>query len=248
MDIIQLIRNRARREEIYSNPDYWNSRAKGIHSDSTTMWPNNCLNELYHDETIRIINCFLPESDEDISILDAGCGTGRLSYYLASRGAKVLGLDFSEKLIEIAKRNTNASNPTFKVGSILEINDQDEYNLVVSWGTLCMACKNKEDVNTLFQRLHKAIIPGGAVLLLEPIHQGFLHRVLNMSINDFTDIMMECGFKIESVIEMHYWPARVLLAFVPWPAFITKPIYLIGQWLMQRGKQLGDYKAIYART
>jgi SAM-dependent methyltransferase len=37
-------------------------------------------------------------------VLDAGCGGGTKSAYLIDRGMRVIGIDFSEKLIEIARR------------------------------------------------------------------------------------------------------------------------------------------------
>jgi 2-polyprenyl-3-methyl-5-hydroxy-6-metoxy-1,4-benzoquinol methylase len=37
-------------------------------------------------------------------ILDAGCGGGTISKYLISKGFKVVGIDFSEKMVDIAKR------------------------------------------------------------------------------------------------------------------------------------------------
>ena len=38
----------------------------------------------------------------DLDVLDAGCGTGYLSRQLHQHGARVTGIDFSEKMIEIA--------------------------------------------------------------------------------------------------------------------------------------------------
>jgi len=37
-------------------------------------------------------------------VLDVGCGGGRKSRYLVEKGFRVVGVDFSEKMIEIAKR------------------------------------------------------------------------------------------------------------------------------------------------
>ena len=38
-----------------------------------------------------------------LAVLDAGCGTGYLSRKLHDRGARVTGMDFSERMIEIAR-------------------------------------------------------------------------------------------------------------------------------------------------
>ncbi len=38
------------------------------------------------------------------TVLDAGCGAGTKSKYLQNKGLKVTGIDFSEKMIEIAKK------------------------------------------------------------------------------------------------------------------------------------------------
>ena len=48
----------------------------------------------------------LPRNLEGTRILDAGCGTGVLSRMLDKRGAEVVGVDISEKLIEVAKKRS----------------------------------------------------------------------------------------------------------------------------------------------
>ena len=49
----------------------------------------------------------LPKDLRGARILDAGCGTGVLSRMLDERGAEVVGVDISEKLIEVAKDRSN---------------------------------------------------------------------------------------------------------------------------------------------
>ena len=49
----------------------------------------------------------LPEDLRGARILDAGCGTGVLSRMLDEKGAEVVGVDISEKLIEVAKDRSN---------------------------------------------------------------------------------------------------------------------------------------------
>ena len=47
---------------------------------------------------------------KDKTILDIGCGSGRVSFLLAKEGAKVTGIDYSENMIELAKKYLKTLN------------------------------------------------------------------------------------------------------------------------------------------
>lgn len=49
------------------------------------------------------------------SILDLGCGTGRHDFLLAESGYDVTGVDFSEKMLEIANRQSETSNSKLRI-------------------------------------------------------------------------------------------------------------------------------------
>ncbi len=56
-------------------------------------------------------------------VLDVGCGTGENAIYIASKGSEVVGIDFTQRAIEIAQvksfeRNTDVE---FLVGDVLEL-------------------------------------------------------------------------------------------------------------------------------
>lgn len=51
----------------------------------------------------------LPRSLAGMRVLDAGCGTGQMAVALAERGAKVVAVDISPSLLEIARRRTPAN-------------------------------------------------------------------------------------------------------------------------------------------
>jgi len=243
-----MIYNRLHRDDIYSKADFWDSKAEDLDGKAVSMWPNNHLNEHYHAEQLQTLGEFLP-SMEGKSVLDVGCGIGRLSRYFAENGASVVGVDFSEKAIEIARRQSQGNNPAYRVESIFDMADEARYDMVVCWGVVTVACRNGEELTDAVRRFRRSLRPGGSLVFLEPIHRGFLHRVLNLSLNDFVSILEKDGFDVEKIVNLHFWPMRLALAYVPWPKLLTSPGYHLGQWLMRtvfRGFPVGDYKGILA--
>ena len=67
-------------------------------------------------------------------VLDVGCGTGLFAFNAAKRGAKVLGVDFSIKAIEIAKSKHIHKNLKFTSTDINKI--KEKFDVIVSNGTL----------------------------------------------------------------------------------------------------------------
>lgn len=54
-------------------------------------------------------NTFISFLKDSKNVLDVGCGAGVKSKYLSGKGLNVTGIDFSEKLIEIAKREVHGA-------------------------------------------------------------------------------------------------------------------------------------------
>jgi 2-polyprenyl-3-methyl-5-hydroxy-6-metoxy-1,4-benzoquinol methylase len=53
-----------------------------------------------------------------LTVLDAGCGEGYLSRILVTRGAHVIGIDISPRLVEIARAKDPEGNITYKVADL----------------------------------------------------------------------------------------------------------------------------------
>ena len=238
---------RRNREALYSTAAYWDRKAETLQGKAVSMWPNNSLNALYEHEAESEIRRRLGDV-KGRRIIDIGCGTGRMSRWFAAQGAEVVGVDFSSGALAIARQESQGDNPSYQLGSIFELADENAFDIAFAWGVITTACRERSQVLDALTRIRRTLRPGGKMLLTEPIHKGFLHRVLDMDIRTFLTIVREAGFDVKAVGPMHFWPARLLLSYVAWPAWITRPVYWIGHAGMQLPglSRLGDYWSILA--
>jgi SAM-dependent methyltransferase len=99
---------------------------------------------------------------EGAEVADLGCGPGWVTAYLASRGLSVFGLDLSESMLAIARRE----NPglRFEQGSMLELDLPDgSLDGVVSWYSIIHT--PMDHLPGLFAGFHRVLRPGGHLLL-----------------------------------------------------------------------------------
>jgi len=80
-------------------------------------------------------------------VLDVGCGAGEKSIYLAKNGLKVIGMDFSEEMIKIAKERLPTCR--FFEGDIRQTLKLDEYVEGVFAQAVLLHIPKKEIVSVL---------------------------------------------------------------------------------------------------
>jgi 2-polyprenyl-3-methyl-5-hydroxy-6-metoxy-1,4-benzoquinol methylase len=243
----EVIRQRRNREKLYSTAAYWDSKANSYNETAVSMWPNRALNGLYESEQKELIISHLGDVS-GIALLDLGCGTGRFSRWFAVQGSQVTGVDFSAGALNIAALQYPSDNPSYRQGSVFELTDEDTYDLVFTWGVLTIACRDKDQLLDSLIRIRRALRADGRLLLTEPIHRGVLHRVLNLDLSEFLAVMREAGFEVQATTPLHFWPMRLALCYISWPAWMTVPLYHLGQAAMKIPglSRLGDYWAILA--
>jgi demethylmenaquinone methyltransferase/2-methoxy-6-polyprenyl-1,4-benzoquinol methylase len=94
--------------------------------------------------------------------LDVATGTGDLALALRRRGAEVVGLDFSQPMLELARRK--APDVRFERGNALELPYAgDEFDAV----TVGFGARNFSDLRSGLAEMARVARPGGRVVVLE---------------------------------------------------------------------------------
>src|SRR5262249_8259188 len=66
----------------------------------------------------RVVKLAQPSATE--KALDLCCGTGDLAFLMAQRGACVLGLDFNERMLDVAVSRNRLTNDQVSLGSTIQ--------------------------------------------------------------------------------------------------------------------------------
>jgi len=122
----------------------------------------------------RAIACEMhlaPQRDckRDVNILELGCGTGELAFELAKiSGARVTGLDRSQKFIEYAKANYRRVNLRYLVANFRDSSlgvAHERYDYIVGNGILHHLYYQ---LDNFLPKLGRWLLPGGRLIFWEP--------------------------------------------------------------------------------
>ena len=109
------------------------------------------------------------------SVMEAGCGTGRISHRVALAGAQVTCLDITSEALTLAAQTFGATPARFLQASILDLPRAEKYDLV--WNAGVLEHFTVEDQRRSISEFLAVLNPQGRVVIFTPYSRSLLYRI-----------------------------------------------------------------------
>lgn len=167
---------------------------------------HNEMNEKEYDR--KLLDSFAARFNNDSLICDAGCGpSGHIGKYLFDKGIKVVGVDISEKCVELARIN----NPEMKFECADIINmpfDDNTFNGLISYYSIINTPKIY--VSKLFNEFSRVLKTNGYLLVAVKAGttEGYIDDLLGIKTKNYFSLFTqdeivsyveEAGFALEFI-------------------------------------------------
>jgi len=147
------------RDAIHISGDY---QARALKSDRAAQ-------RFWHEAKFRLIERVAMPGKHD-RVLDAGCGSGTISYFLSRHAGDVVGIDSNPSAISYARTTYNTPNLEFRLGQFEDLRGAKPFDRIY-----CI-----EVIEHLFERqvagilslFYKLTNPGGQLFLTTPNYQS----------------------------------------------------------------------------
>jgi ubiquinone/menaquinone biosynthesis C-methylase UbiE len=99
-----------------------------------------------------------------MNVLEVGCGVGYFTKEIIKTNAKVIAIDISPDLLQVAKENVKGSNLTFKVDNAYKLNFPEcVFDTIIGSSVL-----HHLDVVQALKEFNRTLKPGGTLFFTEP--------------------------------------------------------------------------------
>lgn len=171
----------------------YNKIAESFSATRTLPWP-----------IFEVFKNYVKDNDK---VLDIGCGNGRILESLKDKKISYLGIDSSEKLIQIAKQRYGVLDKRqFKKGDFLEFESQEKYDVIFMIAFLHHIPSKKLRQKTL-QKAFKMLKKEGFLIIsvwnlwkkdyLKYIFKGIFEKIFLKKDWDFFDAFVPWQGKIQ---------------------------------------------------
>jgi len=170
--------------------------------------------DLFHDEMNekeydrRLLDSFAGRFNKDSLICDAGCGpSGHIGRYVFDKGIQVVGVDISDKCVELARQY----NPKmrFERGDIGNLAfDDSSFDGMISYYSIIDT--PKKYVSRIFSEFHRVLKPDGHLLVAVKAGttEGYIKDLLGLKTEIYFTLFTE------KEITSYFEKAGFLLEFI----------------------------------
>lgn len=167
-------------------------------------------NSFTYKTVISVIKVLI--EDKKLQILDFGCGVGTIDFYMASKGNNVVGIDISNKAIQIAKENSKLfglENRTDFFTSIEKL-EAKKFDLIICIEVLEHISDDRKTLNLLAKYLKN----DGILILSSPSGNAPLYKLglarkfdkevghlRRYTVNDLQNKITEAGFEVIKTVK-----------------------------------------------
>ena len=136
-------------------------------------------------------------------ILDLGCGAGEpIAAYLIQEGHRVIGLDASNNMIQLAQENI--PNGDWRVGDIRTFEFHEKFHGIIGWNSFFHL--TREEQRHALPNIVKHLLPKGALLLTVGPHAGEVAGCVgddpiyhaSLSFEEYSRILSRHGMQVKS--------------------------------------------------
>ncbi len=220
---------RRSRDERAEHYDRWLCEARGDYS---------CEAEL------RAVARALRINDRS-HVLDAGCGTGRVTMFLAPRAGRIIAVDFSGRSVDVLRQRLAESgldNVQTMVGDLNQLSvAEDSLDAIASVGVLHHIPTHELRCDAV-RRLRIALRPGGRLAVVvyrwggmidasepkEGRHSSGIYYH-SFASSDLRTLVMEAGFRRVRIRGLVSFPVRVR-RYLPVAAALLEPLLMAAPW------------------
>lgn len=128
----------------------------GLWDEHADWWIEGFTNGVDPEYEEQIIPLAIEELSGRKVVLDVGCGDGQIARALASQGAQVLGIDPTQKHIDIA--NARGGGPLYQLGDATHLPVPDESQDAV---VACLVFEHIDEVDAAIAEVSRVLKPGG---------------------------------------------------------------------------------------
>jgi SAM-dependent methyltransferase len=167
---------------IYMNQEWWKKVFKSAYRDIFAPLYDEGRTKKEVDFILKVA-----KPSKNTNILDLACGQGRHSLELGQRGYRVVGVDYSQELLGVARENAvrDGALLTYHKQDIRKLNIKNHFDLVFMFGNSFGYFSDADNIAVL-KKVREHLKPHGKFILDLPNTAGMLRNPIG-SRNDKTE-------------------------------------------------------------